>query len=64
MKKLQITLTRSTIRATKNQLANVKALGLTKIGDQVTHEDNAAIRGMCNKISHLLKVEVVEVEAS
>jgi len=35
-------------------------LGLGKIGRTVTRKDDVYIRGMVNKISHLLRVEKVE----
>lgn len=62
MKKLLVTLTRSKAGQKKNHLANLEALGLAKVGDQVLHEDNAAMRGMCFKVQHLVTVEEVEVE--
>jgi large subunit ribosomal protein L30 len=35
-----------------------RALGLTKVQDIALHYDTPIIRGMVNKISHLLSVEV------
>ncbi|ANS75983.1 50S ribosomal protein L30 [Paenibacillus yonginensis] len=57
MAKLQITLVRSLIGRPENQRTTVKTLGLRKINQTVTHEDNAAIRGMINQVTHLVKVE-------
>jgi large subunit ribosomal protein L30 len=57
--KLQITLKRSVIGRLQDQKATVQALGLRKIHQTVVHEDNAAIRGMINKVSHLVLVEEV-----
>ena len=37
--------------------ANVAALGLKKIRSVVEHEDTPQIRGMINKVSHLVSVE-------
>lgn len=54
---LKITLVRSTNGSKKNQIDTVKALGLKKIGSSVTQKDNPQIRGMINKVSHLVKVE-------
>ncbi|WLR41998.1 50S ribosomal protein L30 [Bacillus carboniphilus] len=56
-KKIAITLTRSVIGRPENQRVTVKTLGLNKLNQTVIHEDNAAIRGMVNKVSHLVKVE-------
>ncbi|MFA7468557.1 MAG: 50S ribosomal protein L30, partial [Desulfotomaculaceae bacterium] len=37
----------------------VRALGLTKTNSFVVQEDTPQIRGMINKVTHLLKVEEV-----
>lgn len=58
-KKLQITLKRSVIGRPEDQRATVKTLGLRKIRQTVVHEDNPAIRGMINKVSHLVSVEEI-----
>ncbi|WP_017729580.1 50S ribosomal protein L30 [Halalkalibacterium ligniniphilum] len=59
-KKLEITLTRSLIGRPENQRVTVKTLGLRKMHQTVVQEDNAAIRGMINKVSHLLTVKEIE----
>jgi large subunit ribosomal protein L30 len=41
-------------------LATARSLGLRRLNFTVTHDDTPAIRGMVNKISHLLRVEEVE----
>lgn len=56
-KKLEITLTRSTIGRPQDQKDTVKALGLRKLHQTVVKEDNPAIRGMINKVSHLVTVK-------
>lgn len=38
------------------QEATVKALGLRRMGQRVTHEDSATIRGMIAKVPHVLQV--------
>ncbi|MBU5895024.1 50S ribosomal protein L30, partial [Vibrio cholerae O1] len=38
----------------------VVALGLGKLGSSVVKEDNAALRGMANSISHLVTIEEVK----
>ncbi|WP_163528027.1 50S ribosomal protein L30 [Halobacillus ihumii] len=58
-KKLEITLTRSVIGRSEDQRATVKALGLNKIRQSVVIEDNPAIRGMANKVSHLVSIKEV-----
>ncbi|QDP38902.1 50S ribosomal protein L30 [Radiobacillus deserti] len=57
-KKLEITLVR-VIGRSESQKATVKTLGLNKIRSTVTHEDNPAIRGMVEKVSHLVEVKEV-----
>ena len=54
---LKITLTKSTICAPKKHCSVVAGLGLTKLNQTVQREDTAQIRGMINKVSHLLTVE-------
>ena len=63
MTQLRVTLLRSLNGVKKDQLATVEALGLHKIGQQVLHQDNEAIRGMLNHVSHLVVVEEVEGDA-
>lgn len=58
-KKIEITLVRSLIGRTETQRVTVKTLGLRKVNQTVVHNDNPAIRGMINKVNHLLKVTEV-----
>ena len=60
MAKLKITLTKSVIGRKKDQIATVEALGLKKIRDEKVKEDTPHLRGMINKVSHLLSVEEVK----
>jgi len=60
MAKLKITQKRSTIGCMKDQIANMEALGLRKIGSIKVHDDNPAIRGMIDKVKHLVEVEEIE----
>ncbi|WP_251553895.1 50S ribosomal protein L30 [Neobacillus muris] len=55
--KLLITLSRSLIGRPQDQRATVEALGLRKLNQTVEHQDNAAIRGMITKVSHLVTVK-------
>ncbi|WP_066366393.1 50S ribosomal protein L30 [Neobacillus fumarioli] len=55
--KLVITLTKSVIGRPEDQRETVKALGLRKLNQTVEHQDNAAIRGMINKVTHLVTVK-------
>ncbi|GGH71631.1 large subunit ribosomal protein L30 [Paenibacillus sp. JGP012] len=60
MAKLEITLVRSLIGRPETQRTTVKTLGLRKINSKVIQNDNPAIRGMINKVSHLVSVKEVE----
>jgi len=53
---LHVTLVRSPIGYTKDQKATVKALGLRRMHQTVEHHDTPALRGMLNKIIHLLEI--------
>jgi large subunit ribosomal protein L30 len=56
-KALRVTLIKSPIGYTQDQKATVRALGLRRMNQTVEHKDSPAVRGMLNKISHLLKIE-------
>ena len=56
-KKMKITLKRSTIGRLANQKKTAIALGLNKVNKTVEHDDTPMIRGMVNRISHLVHVE-------
>ncbi len=56
-KTLKITLVKSPIGAIPKQRATVKAMGLTKMQKTVEMPDNAATRGLIQKVKHLVKVE-------
>jgi large subunit ribosomal protein L30 len=56
-KTLRVTLLKSPIGYTKDQKATVRALGLRRMNQTVEHKDSPAIRGMLNKIGHLIRIE-------
>lgn len=58
-KKLKITLIKSTIGAVPKNRKTVEALGLNKLHKTVEMPDNDAVRGMIQKVRHLVKVEEV-----
>lgn len=58
-KKLKVTLMRSKFGRTPGHKECIHGLGLKKINQTVELHDDACIRGMINKISHLLKVEEI-----
>ncbi|MEI6214767.1 MAG: 50S ribosomal protein L30 [Desulfuromonadales bacterium] len=54
---LKITLVKSIICTPKKHRDVVAGLGLTKLNKTVQRVDTPQIRGMINKVSHLLSVE-------
>jgi len=60
LKQLQIKLVRSVIGSTEGQRATVSSLGLRKLQQTVTRPDNEIVRGMVNKVGHLLQVTEIE----
>ncbi|MGI8406825.1 MAG: 50S ribosomal protein L30 [Thermomicrobiales bacterium] len=59
---LRITLVKSVIGRPYDQERTVKSLGLRKLHHTVTRQDNPSIRGMVEKISHLVEVEAIAAE--
>ncbi|WP_027108742.1 50S ribosomal protein L30 [Lacticigenium naphthae] len=59
MANLEITLKRSLIGRTQSQRDVVTNLGLRKINSKAVQPDNEAVRGMINKVSHLVNVKEV-----
>jgi len=55
--KLHITWVKSSIGYAEVQKRTLKALGLHRLNQKVTHSDCASIRGMINEVKHLVKVE-------
>ncbi len=62
--KLRITYVRSAIGYDVRQKRTIAALGLRRLGDVVEQDDCAVIRGMVNKVQHLVQVEEVGHEAA
>ena len=54
---ITIRLKKSTITCTEKQKANVRGLGLRKVGGTRTLENTPAVRGMIKKVIHLLEVK-------
>lgn len=55
-KKILIKQIKSGIGYRKKSKATLRALGLRKMNQTVEKNDNSAIRGMIDKVSHLVKV--------
>ncbi|MEJ5307205.1 MAG: 50S ribosomal protein L30 [candidate division WOR-3 bacterium] len=60
MAKLKITQIRSEIDYDITQKRTIKALGLKKLHHSVIKEDTPSIRGMIEKVKHLVKVEEIK----
>ena len=56
-KTLRVTQIASPIGRPKDQRATLIGLGLNKINRSRVLEDTAAVRGMIDKVSHLVRVE-------
>jgi len=57
MAKLKITQVRSLIRKPAPQKKTMAALGLRRMHQTVVHHDTPIIRGMLEKVHHLVRVE-------
>ena len=57
MTKLRITLVKSAIGYAEDQKRTLKALGLRRLKQSVIHNDTAPIRGMVEKVKHLVNLE-------
>nr|WP_221434342.1 50S ribosomal protein L30 [Geomicrobium halophilum] len=56
---MEITLKRSLIGRPEDQCVTVRTLGLRKLHHSVIQNDDPAIRGMVNKVSHLVNVKEI-----
>lgn len=59
---VRVTLVKSPIGYSVRQKRTVRALGLRRLYQTVEHVDTPVLRGMVNKVSHLVEVQE-EVEA-
>ncbi len=55
--KLKIKQVRSVIRRPGNQKRTMIALGIRRMNQTVVHDDTPEIRGMLNKVLHLVSIE-------
>lgn len=63
MSKLYITWVKSDIGYNRVQRKTLKALGFHRLNQRVAHEDCPSIRGMIDKVKHLVRVEEARGEA-
>jgi large subunit ribosomal protein L30 len=57
--KIRVKQVRSLITEPKKIRLVVRGLGLTRIGKEKIHNDNNCIRGMINKVKHLVEYELI-----
>ena len=58
MAKLCVTWVKSSVGYASDQKRTIKALGLHRLNQSVTHDDSVSLRGMISKVRHLVEVEV------
>ncbi len=61
---LRIRLRRSAIGSTPRQRRVLRGLGLRRINSTVLRPDDPAVRGMVDKVAHLVEVEPVAAPAT
>ena len=57
MVKLRITWVKSAIGYNESQKRTLTSLGFHRLNQSVVHEDSMSLRGMINRVRHLVKVE-------
>jgi large subunit ribosomal protein L30 len=58
--KVRVTQRRSLIGRPRDQQATIRRLGLHRINDSVVKDDRPDIRGMIEKVRHLVTIEEVD----
>ncbi len=64
MSRLRVTYRKSTIGYARDQKATIAALGLKRLHQTVEHEDNASLRGMIQKVRHLVSIDGVPADSA
>lgn len=59
MARLRVIWIKSGIGYARDQRRTIRALGLHRLHQKVEHDDSPSIRGMIDKVRHLVKVEEV-----
>lgn len=60
MTQLKITYTKSAIGYRSDQVHTIRSLGLRRLGQSTLKKDTPDVRGMVQKVSHLVTVTEVE----
>ncbi len=63
MSRILVTQKKSVIAENEHTRNIIKALGLKGVRSSKLHKDNNCIRGMINKVIHLVKYEIVQDES-
>ncbi|MFO7917438.1 MAG: 50S ribosomal protein L30 [Anaerolineae bacterium] len=58
--RLRLKYVKSAIGYSKKQKETIRALGFRRLNETVEHDDTPIIRGMVDKVRHLLEVEEIE----
>ena len=56
--KLRVTWVKSGIGYAEDQRLTLRSLGFHRLNDSIVQPDSPSLRGMINKVRHLVKVEV------
>ncbi|MGD0834223.1 MAG: 50S ribosomal protein L30 [Candidatus Dormibacteria bacterium] len=64
MSSLRVTYRKSAIGYAADQKATIAALGLKRLNHTVEHEDTPALRGMVQKVRHLVSVDGVAADST
>lgn len=59
MQKIKVTQVKSVIANPEKQRKILRGLGLRGVGKTRTHNDDNCIRGMINKVKHLVSYELI-----
>ena len=59
MAKLRITWVKSGIGYAQHQRKTLRALGLKRLNQSIIQDDSDSVRGMINKVRHLVRIEEV-----
>ncbi len=57
VKKIKISLVKSTIGSVQSQIASVRGLGLRKLNSQSILDETPEVLGMIKKVKHLITIE-------
>jgi len=61
--RLRLTQRRSAIGRHASQKKTLEALGIRRLHHSVIHKDTPQIRGMINRVSHLIQVERLDADS-